>query len=103
MEKAAGTDAARHAAFLAASTAYRRDLRAFFEPRILAQALDPVPVCAGCPARLDFDAYDAVPAFAPAPALAAARHQAGLSLAALVAMALALAALAHRRLRRWPA
>ncbi|GJD91668.1 hypothetical protein BHAOGJBA_5216 [Methylobacterium hispanicum] len=103
LEKAAGTDAARHAAFLAASTAYRRDLRAFFEPRILAQALDPVPVCAGCPARLDFDAYDAVPAFAPAPALAAARHQAGLSLAALVAMALALAALAHRRLRRWPA
>lgn len=103
LETAAGTDAARHAAFLAAGTAYRGNLRAFFEPRILAQALDPVPVCAGCPGRLDFDAYDAVPAFAPAPALAAARLQAWLSLAALLAGTLALAALAHRRLRAWPA
>jgi ABC-2 type transport system permease protein len=102
LETAAGTDAARHAAFLAAASAYRGNLRAFFEPRILAQALDPAPVCAGCPARLDFDAYDAVPAFRPAPALAAARWQAWLSLAALLALMLALAALAHRRLRAWP-
>lgn len=103
LETAAGTDAARHAAFLAAASAYRGSLRAFFEPRIVAQALDPAPVCAGCPGRLDFDAYDAVPAFAPTPPLAAAQVQAWLSLAALLAGTLVLAALAHRRLRGWPA
>ncbi|MBB2963386.1 DUF3526 domain-containing protein [Methylobacterium sp. R2-1] len=65
LETAAGTDAGRHVDFLTAGGTYRRQLRAFFEPRILAQAMNPVPVCAGCPARLNFDAYDAVPAFAP--------------------------------------
>ncbi|MDP4024897.1 DUF3526 domain-containing protein [Methylobacterium sp. NEAU 140] len=103
LETAAGTDAGRHAAFLAAVSEHRRRLRAFFEPRILAQALRPAPVCAGCQARLDFDAYDAVPAFpAVLPAEAAAR-QALLGAACLLAAALALAALAYRRLGAWPA
>jgi ABC-2 type transport system permease protein len=100
---AAGTDAERHSAFLAASAAYRRDLRAFFEPRILAQALDPAPVCQGCPARLDFAAYDAVPAFVPSVPRAAAEHQAMVALGCLMAGALLLAALASRRLSGWPA
>ncbi|WP_162245230.1 DUF3526 domain-containing protein [Methylobacterium sp. Leaf465] len=103
LEMAAGTDAERHSAFLAAGAAYRRDLRAFFEPRILAQALDPAPVCPGCPARLDFAAYDAVPAFAPSVPRAAAERQAMVALGCLVAGTLLLAALALRRLAEWPA
>ncbi|KQT59870.1 hypothetical protein ASG52_19180 [Methylobacterium sp. Leaf456] len=103
LETASGTDAGRHAAFLTDAAAYRRSLRAFFEPRILAQAVDPAPVCAGCPARLDFDAYDAVPAFAPADARAAAARQALLTLVCLGAAAFLLAALAVRRLKQWPA
>lgn len=103
LETASGTDAGRHAAFLSEAATYRRSLRAFFEPRILAQVLDPVPVCAGCPARLDFDAYDAVPAFAPADARGSAERQALLTLVCLAAAALLLAALAARRLKQWPA
>lgn len=103
LEMAAGTDAERHSAFLAAGAAYRRDLRAFFEPRILAQALDPVPVCRGCPARLDFVAYDAVPAFVPSVPRAAAERQAVVALGCLMAGTLLLAALAYRRLSGWPA
>ncbi|MCJ2043535.1 DUF3526 domain-containing protein [Methylobacterium sp. J-078] len=103
LEVAAGTDAERHSTFLAAGAAYRRDLRAFFEPRILAQALDPAPVCQGCPARLDFTAYDAVPAFVPSVPRAAAEHQALVALGCLMAGTLLLAALAYRRLSGWPA
>ncbi|MCJ2082649.1 DUF3526 domain-containing protein [Methylobacterium sp. J-090] len=103
LETAAGTDAGRHAAFLSAGAAYRRDLSAFFEPRILAQALEPRPVCDGCPARLDFDAYDAVPSFAPSLPRAAAERQTLMALGSLMAGALLLAAVAHRRLAEWPA
>ncbi|WP_407519789.1 DUF3526 domain-containing protein [Methylobacterium oryzisoli] len=103
LETAAGTDAARHAAFLDAAAEYRRSLRAFFEPRILAQALHPVPVCAGCQARLDFDAYEAVPAFPAAIDRDAGRRQALVSLGCLLAAALVLAAVAGRRFAAWPA
>ncbi|MCP1550255.1 MULTISPECIES: DUF3526 domain-containing protein [Methylorubrum] len=102
LEAAAGTDAGRHADFLTASGAYRHQLRAFFEPRILAQAINPVPVCAGCPARLDFDAYDAVPAFEPSIPRASAEHQALVALGSLLAAALLLTALTDRRLAEWP-
>lgn len=102
LETASGTDAGRHATFLAESAAYRRSLRVFFEPRILARAVNPAPVCAGCPARLDFDAYDAVPTFAPADAHEAAKRQAFVTLGCLVTGALLLVTLAARRLRRWP-
>ncbi|WP_177202370.1 DUF3526 domain-containing protein [Methylobacterium sp. ap11] len=37
LEAAAGSDAGRHAAFLATAADYRATLRTFFEPRILAQ------------------------------------------------------------------
>ncbi|GJE01085.1 DUF3526 domain-containing protein [Methylobacterium isbiliense] len=103
LETAAGTDAARHAAFLAAAAEYRRSLRAFFEPRILAQALHPVPVCAGCQARLDFDAYDAVPAFPASVDAEAPWRQALLCLGGLLASTLLLAAAAFRRFAAWPA
>lgn len=53
-------------------------------PRILVQALDPAPVCPGCPARLDFAAYDTVPAFAPSVPRAAAERQAMVALGCLV-------------------
>ncbi|MDE4909645.1 DUF3526 domain-containing protein [Methylobacterium sp. 092160098-2] len=101
LDTAAGTDAARHAAFLAAASEYRRSLRAFFEPRILAQEVRPAAVCAGCPARLDFDAYDAVPRFPTVMAADAARWQAALSALTLWGVALALAGLAFRRFAIW--
>ncbi|MEH3148444.1 MAG: DUF3526 domain-containing protein [Methylobacterium frigidaeris] len=103
LETAAGTDAGRHADFLAAAAGHRRALRAFFEPRILAQALRPVPVCDGCQARLDFDAYDAVPAFPARLEAGPGERQALLALAALLAGAALLGALAGRRFSAWPA
>ncbi|KQP31551.1 hypothetical protein ASF27_18675 [Methylobacterium sp. Leaf102] len=103
LQGAAGTDAGRHAAFLASAAAYRRTLRAFFEPRIVAQALNPVPVCAGCQARLDFDAYDAVPRFQPSIDLTAGRRGALMALAWLIVLAGGLALSARARLKAWPA
>ncbi|WP_181017459.1 ABC transporter permease subunit [Methylobacterium sp. V23] len=102
LEMAAGTDAGRHSAFLAAGAAYRRDLRAFFEPRIIAQALNAVPVCEGCPARLNFAAYDAVPAFEASVPRTSAESQALVALGCLLAGTLLLTALAYRRLTEWP-
>ncbi|MDO9427165.1 MAG: DUF3526 domain-containing protein [Methylobacterium sp.] len=103
LQGAAGTDAGRHAAFLASAAAYRRTLRAFFEPRIVAQALNPVPVCGGCQARLDFDAYDAVPRFQPTLDLDAGRDASLRALAWLTAVGVGLALAAWVRLRIWPA
>ncbi|MGF3027101.1 DUF3526 domain-containing protein [Methylobacterium aquaticum] len=102
LETAAGSDAGRHAAFLAAAADYRATLRAFFEPRILAQALHPAPVCDGCQARLDFDAYDSVPVFPVSLDPGTAERQALLSLASLLAGSLLLGLIAFRRLARWP-
>lgn len=102
LQTAAGTDAGRHAAFLAAASRYRGQLRSFFEPRILAQARNPVTVCDGCQARLDFAAYDTVPVFVPVLSPARAERQALVSLAALLAGVLALTAFAYARLARWP-
>jgi len=102
LQRAAGTDAGRHAAFLASAAAYRRTLRAFFEPRIVAQALNPVPVCAGCQGRLDFDAYDAVPRFRPSIDLGAGQEGALVALAWLIVLAAALALAARVRLKAWP-
>lgn len=102
LETAAGTDAGRHADFLTAGGAYRRRLRTFFEPRILAQAINPVPVCAGCSVRLGFDAYDAVPAFEPAIPRVTAQREALVALGCLLAGALLLTALTYRRFTEWP-
>nr|WP_274382861.1 DUF3526 domain-containing protein [Methylorubrum extorquens] len=102
LEAAAGTDAGRHADFLAAGGAYRHRLRAFFEPRILDRAISPAPVCAGCPARLDFDAYDAVPAFESSIPRDSAERQALVALGSLLAAALLLTALSYRRFTEWP-
>jgi ABC-2 type transport system permease protein len=101
LDTAAGTDATRHAAFLAAASAYRQSLREFFEPRILAQEVRPVPSCPGCPARLDFTAYEAVPRFPALVAADAVRGQALVGALTLWGMALALTALARRRLSVW--
>ncbi|WP_288581585.1 DUF3526 domain-containing protein [uncultured Methylobacterium sp.] len=103
LETAAGSDAGRHAAFLAAAADYRAILRAFFEPRILAQALHPAPVCDGCQARLDFGAYDDVPAFPVSLDPGAAERQVLLSLGSLLAGSLLLGLIAFRRFARWPA
>ena len=102
LQGAAGTDAGRHAAFLASAAEYRRSLRRFFEPRIVAQALNPVPVCDGCRARLDFDAYDAVPRFEAAPAAGSGQEYTLGALAVLLALGLVLALCARARLKAWP-
>lgn len=101
LETAAGTDAGRHAAFLAEASRYRHSVRAFFEPRILSQEVRPATVCAGCTARLDFDAYDLVPDFPVAGAANAAWRQALWSALGLSGLMLVLAGLATRRFAGW--
>jgi ABC-2 type transport system permease protein len=76
-------------------------VRAFFEPRILSQEVRPATVCAGCTARLDFDAYDEVPDFPVAEAADAAWRQALWSALGLCGLMLVLAGLATRRFASW--
>lgn len=102
MRVAAGSDAARHAEFMRATGAHRQAIWKFFEPRIVAQAAQPKPVCDGCQARLDFDAYDEVPRFADLfDANRALRHMRStcIYLGLLGALLVIAAAL---RLREWP-
>jgi ABC-2 type transport system permease protein len=102
LQSAAGTDAARHAEFLAAAASYRATLRRFFEPRIVAQVLHPVPVCAGCQGRLDFDAYDSVPRFEASKEQEAGQEQALAALILFLALGLSLSVAARLRLKAWP-
>jgi len=100
LQRLAGTDARRQRLFLADADRHAEALRSWFGPRVLTNIGKPL-ACEGCPGRLNFSAYDAVPAFRPAvPPL-------GLGSAALAALYLSavtavLALLARRRLKRWP-
>lgn len=62
-QTAAGTDAHRHATFMQAVGEHGQAIWKFFEPRVIAQAANPRAICNGCQARLDFTAYDDIPAF----------------------------------------
>lgn len=101
LQSAAGTDARRHVSFVAQADAYGQALRAFFEPRILRQAIDPKPICDGCSAWLDFTEYDQVPTFVPAFERDRSVGLAMSALAHLLILTAALTALAAVRLRSW--
>lgn len=60
----AGTGIARHARFLEAVRAYQLELRNFMYPRVLRSAQVPGHrACDGCPGRLTFTDYAAIPRF----------------------------------------
>lgn len=99
---AAGSDATRHAEFMRATGAYRQAIWKFFEPRVVAQAAQPKPVCDGCQARLDFDAYDAVPRFAEPLDATRVLHRMRWTCAYLGLLGALLAIAAGLRLREWP-
>jgi ABC-2 type transport system permease protein len=65
LETAAGSDAARHDAFLVRAHEYTGALRSFFWPRALKEAAEPtVRACAACPAKMAFLSHDGIPKFA---------------------------------------
>lgn len=76
----AGTGGTRHDAFLRTVRAFQLDLRAFMYPRVLRQVLAPGDVrrCAGCPGRLNFADYEAIPRFTVQDAPPSARAAAAL-------------------------
>jgi ABC-2 type transport system permease protein len=60
----AGTDAARHRAFLESVRAFQLELRGFMYPRVLETVRSTSPnTCNACPGRLTFTDYDAIPRF----------------------------------------
>jgi ABC-2 type transport system permease protein len=60
----AGTGTVRHQAFVRAVRAFQLELRAFMYPHVVRPALSPAPrACEGCPGRLTFTDYDAIPRF----------------------------------------
>jgi ABC-2 type transport system permease protein len=102
LRSAAGSDTYSHAKFMRAVGEHRYAIWKFFEPRVVAQVAQPKPVCDGCRARLDFDAYDAVPGFSAPLDASRPLHRARwtcLYLAVLVAL---LSVVTGRRLREWP-
>lgn len=102
LQAAAGNDARRQLAFVAAADTYGERLRRWFEPLALANAADPRRSCPDCPGRLNFMRYDDVPRFVPAPDDGAAGRSIGLALLYLAGVTALAATWAARRLRVWP-
>jgi ABC-2 type transport system permease protein len=100
----AGTGVERHRAFLAAVRTYQQELRAFLYPRVIAHALSQAAKpCPGCPGRLQFTDFDALPRFVFAEPPAADRvRRAFASAGWLAGLAGCLLAAALLRCRRWP-
>ncbi|NOT27634.1 MAG: DUF3526 domain-containing protein [Acidobacteria bacterium] len=79
----AGTGTSRHQRFLSAVRDFQLELRTFMNPRVLAPVRSPVrPACNGCPGRLTFTDYDAIPRFTLQDVSADARSAAALVTAA---------------------
>ena len=96
----AGTGTARHQAFLGAVRAFQLELRAFMYPRVLraGRARRSRASCDGCPGRLNFTDYAAIPRFTMPDTSPAARATAATATAGwLTLLAAALAALTLRR------
>lgn len=102
LRTAAGTDAYRHAEFMRAVGEHRYAIWKFFEPRVVAQVVQPKPVCEGCQARLDFDAYDAVPGFEATLDPGRALHSARRTCLYLALLGMLLIIATGLRLRKWP-
>jgi ABC-2 type transport system permease protein len=97
----AGTGTPRHREFLRAVRAFQLELRGFMYPRVFAPVTSAGGrVCGGCPGRLTFTEYDAIPRFAftdAAPNVQAARALSTAAWLALMALAVGVAGLAGGR------
>jgi ABC-2 type transport system permease protein len=83
----AGTGTARHQQFLRAVRAFQLELRAFMYPRVLAAVESTTSkACSGCPGRLTFTEYDAIPRFTMQDAPASVRVASALRTAAWVGL-----------------
>jgi ABC-2 type transport system permease protein len=83
----AGTGTERHQAFLRNVREFQLELRAFMYPRVLG-AVRPTAVraCSGCPGRLTFTDYDAIPRFSMREAPSSVRAASALRTAAWVGL-----------------
>ena len=99
----AGTGTTRHQEFLRAVRAFQLELRAFMYPRVLALVKSPVSKrCDGCPGRLTFTDYDAIPTFAMSDAPARTRVASALrSSGWLVLLAATIAFAGIGRVQTW--
>jgi len=91
----AGTGTARHHVFLDQVRAFQLELRDFMYPRVLAQLRSgPSRSCEGCPGRLTFLDYEAIPSFAMGDLPTARRVAAAVSTASWLALVVAAIAVA---------
>jgi ABC-2 type transport system permease protein len=98
----AGTGTARHQAFLRDVRAFQLELRAFMYPRVLAQVRAPTaPACDGCPGRLNFTDYAAIPRFAMRDGPTSTRVATALATAGWLTVLAAAAAIAGLGRARW--
>lgn len=103
LQTAAGADARRHQAFIAATDAYTEQLRRYFQPLALNNAANPIRACAQCPGRLNFLRYEEVPKFRPTVDERPGRRAVLTTCLYLGLLSAGLAAIAARRMRDWPA
>jgi ABC-2 type transport system permease protein len=103
LQTAAGADARRHQAFIAATDAYTEQLRRYFQPLALDNAANPIGACAQCPGRLNFLRYDEVPKFRPTVDERPGQRAVLTTCLYLGLLVGGLAAIAARRMRDWPA
>jgi ABC-2 type transport system permease protein len=101
----AGTGRARHEAFLQETRAFQLSLREFMYPRVLRPVTDGgADRCPDCPGRLTFTEFESIPRFTPHESSTAARLTApATTVAVLLGLILALAAVAFRRAAAWRA
>lgn len=97
MQRAAGTDAARHQRFLIRADDYTETLRRFFGPRALAEAARPGSACPGCAARMNFVEHQRIPRFIAEEPLAGVASAMVPATGYLFLLALALLLFAARR------
>jgi ABC-2 type transport system permease protein len=97
----AGTGTPRHRDFLHAVRDFQLELRSFMYPRVLQPVtFQGVPSCGGCPGRLTFTEYDAIPRFAftdDAPSERSGRSLRTAAWLALVAIVVGLLSIAGSR------
>jgi ABC-2 type transport system permease protein len=104
LQRAAGTDAEAYRRFAQRSREHAKELRQFFEPLALANAVKGEKrSCDACPGRMNFTAYDRVPTFVPDSSAAAPSFSALANALLSWIAAAALALVAARRLAEWPA
>ena len=104
LQRVAGTDTAAYRRFGQRSQEHTKELREFFEPLALANAVKGEKrSCDACPGRMNFTTYDRVPTFVPDPPATALSTDSLANALWSWIVAAALALLAARRLAEWPA